>query len=129
MPIAAKSSSGEVTTSPASATDASSSRFIASCTRLADSGCSFGIVRRLQREHLSVPRDRPLEAVTETGPRAEPDGPRRMAGVEASPRLPVRLGRIPHDAAFETGQSRDEFDEVLDRNLRGAPQVDRFALV
>ena len=53
----------------------------------------------------------------------------RSLGVQTPPWLAVRLGRIPTDLTFETGQTSDQFDQILDRDLAAGAQIDRGGVV
>src|SRR6266403_1740171 len=75
---------------------------------------------------LAVPLDRLLEPHLEPGPGPEAEmllGSRR---VEEASRLTVGLARIPDDLPFESGEARDQSDEVLDRDLDARPEIHRF---
>src|SRR3954454_19786727 len=78
---------------------------------------------------LAIPGDRPAQAFLEVGACLEAEplfGPRH---VESSPRLTVRLARVPADLPAETGVVHDEMNEVLDADLPAATEIDRFPAV
>ena len=53
----------------------------------------------------------------------------RPGGVEAAPRLAVRLGTSPSGFPRRTGRFADQFDQLADRDLLAGTDVDRLRLV
>src|SRR4029077_20912763 len=66
---------------------------------------------------LAVPRDRPLEPVTQGGARLEAEQLSRAAPIETGARLAVRHRAVPLDLAIEAGQLRDQLGQIPDRDL------------
>src|SRR6187402_983663 len=81
----------------------------------------IAVLRADTRDRRAVPRDGPLETLAQRRLRLEPEELPRAGGVDAPPRLTVRLGPVPPDVTGESGDIRYERGQIADRDLaRGA---------
>src|SRR5207302_1503981 len=75
------------------------------------------------------PCDRLLEAVAEIGACGETEVVAGTGRVKHSPRLPIRLRRIPANLATVFGEVDDQSREVADRDLEAGADVHRFGTI
>src|SRR4029450_13798348 len=79
------------------------------------------------RSHrTTVPLDRSLQAGLEARSRLESEVLFSAHSIEYSPRLPRGPARVPQDLPFESGEARDQFDQILDRDLHARSEIHRL---
>src|SRR6266481_1259292 len=85
--------------------------------------------RHTRAQGLPVPFDGLFQSDLEAGARSELEvlfGARR---IQASTRLPVGLAGVPDDLPFEARKTRDELDEIPDRDLGARSDINRLVPV
>jgi hypothetical protein len=85
--------------------------------------------RARARHDLLVPADGLAQANAKRRRGVKSEFLCRPVHIQLAARLAIRFGSVPDDSSLEAGQLDDEVDEVLDRDLLRAADVDRVWLV
>src|SRR6266540_5027299 len=84
---------------------------------------------RIRGRLLAVPGDRAFEPLAQRRSCFEAEQLPRARGVDAPPRLSIRLRGVPFDSSGEADHVRDERRELADRDLLRRAEVHRISTV